>query len=100
MSDGSCARFLACCIAGISSFICVGRNSRIAQRRPRFNILLNRLVLVLVWLSDDELDDELKFSEELLLLELASDDVLLREVLRLLAAMMSSRRTSYSEGVT
>jgi len=49
-----------------------------------------RLVLVFVKLFDDEL----RFSEELLLPELASDDVLLREELKLATPMMSSSRTS------
>lgn len=65
-----------------------------AQPLPKVKIRLIRLFFLLA-----ESVDELRFSDELLLVELvelASDDVLFREVLKLAAPTISSRRTSQS----
>jgi hypothetical protein len=65
------------------------------QPRPNVKIRLIRLFFLLTL----SLDDELRFSDELLLVELASEDVLLREPLKPVAPTISSRRTSYCEVV-
>jgi len=62
-----------------------------AQRRPRLSNLLIRFVFLLASLDVDEL----RFSDELLLPELASDDVRLRGAfLKSAVLMMSSNLTS------
>lgn len=62
-----------------------------AQPLPKVKIRLIRLLFLLACSAD-----ELRFSEELLLVELTSDEVLLREALKLAAPTISSSRTSQS----
>lgn len=84
------SQFLASCRVCTVTLIFYGLQN--GQPRPKVKILLNRLPFLLLWL----LTDVLKFSEELLLAELASEDVRLRGLLKLAAPTMSSRRTSES----